>query len=178
MRLQLESSIAILQRTPEVIRHLLQDLSDDWTQADYGPNTWSAHQIVGHLIRGDRTDWMPRARHILERQDQTPFEPFDRAGHEALCGQHTLAELLDEFAGLRDQNLADLRALNLTAEQRSLPGCHPALGSVTLSQLLATWTVHDLNHIAQICKALAYQYQDTVGPWEAYLSILAPPNPR
>ncbi len=178
MDFDLESSVAILKRTPRVVSMLLTGLGEEWTKANYGPNTWSPCEIVGHLIWGDRTDWIPRARHILQYGREQPFEPFDRAGHDALCQEYDLAELLDIFATERDESLRVLKSLQLTPEQFAMEGEHPALGVATLSQLLATWTVHDLNHIAQICKAMAFQYKPAVGPWEEYLSILAPPNPR
>ncbi len=178
MNFSLESALPILQRTPAVIRSLLADLPREWTHSNYGQDTWTAHEILGHLIFGERTDWIPRARHILAHRDATPFDPFDRAGHFPLCQQHTTAELLDIFERERAQSLADLRAMNLTSAMLATPGRHPALGPVTLSHLLATWVAHDLNHIAQICKAMAFQHKEAVGPWQQYLSILAPPNPR
>lgn len=178
MKYSIDESIAILSRTPQVIRALLTKLPEAWWYTNYGPGTWSPHEVVGHLIHGERTDWVPRARHFLEHGEAPPFEPFDRNGHVALCREKKLPELLDLFGKLREENLATLRALPLTPENLAKRGTHPALGSVTLAQLLATWTVHDLNHIAQICKALAYQYKAETGPWEAYLSILAPPSPR
>lgn len=169
---------AILTRTPQVLRAMLADLDPALVDATYGPGTWSAKEVVAHLIHAERTDWIPRARHILEHGDATPFQSFDRSGHAPLLRAHTLAELLDLFARERAAGLRDLEAMNLTAADLSRPGRHPALGSVTLGNLLATWAAHDLNHIAQICKAIAYQFKPAVGPWEQYLSVLAPPNPR
>lgn len=178
MEFDLDKSILILKRTPGVLRALVGDLPEEWTHRDYGPQTWTAHQVVGHLIWGDRTDWMPRAKHILEAGDDISFEPFDRKGHLTMCRETKLHDLLAVFAKKRIANLDALQELSLSPEQLQKCGRHPDFGIVTLSQLLATWTVHDLHHIAQICKAIANQYQDAVGPWEAYLSILAPPNPR
>lgn len=178
MEFDLETTGEILSRTPGVLHALLAGLPDAMTHANYGPGIWSPHEVVGHLIHGEKTDWMPRARLILEQGDAVPFEPFDRQGHQSLCREKTLGQLLEQLAALRQANLAELRAMPLTRENLSRRGRHPALGAVTLAELLATWVVHDLNHIAQICKALAYQHRREVGPWEAYLSILAPPAPR
>jgi DinB family protein len=178
MKFAVEESMRVLTRTPDVIRVLLADLPETWWYSNYGPGTWSPHEVVGHLIHGEQTDWIPRARHILERGESPPFQPFDRNGHAALCHEKRLPELLDLFGKLREENLATLRSMLLTPESLAQRGTHPALGSVTLAQLVATWTVHDLNHISQICRALAYQYKAETGPWEAYLSILAPPAPR
>jgi len=175
MTFHLEQALEVLQNTPAVLRALLANLSDPWVLSSYGDQTFSAFDVVGHLIHGERTDWMVRARMILEEGERRPFEPFDRyAMYEASRGK-PLGELLDTFASLRAQNLHDLRALGLTDEKLSLRGTHPALGSVTLRQLLATWVVHDLNHIHQIAKAMAHQYRDEVGPWKEYLSILPKP---
>jgi hypothetical protein len=178
MEFKLDGTGQILARTPQVLRTLVEGLPDGLVRADYGPETWSPHQVVGHLIHGEKTDWMPRARLILEAGETVAFEPFDRDGHIALCREKTTAELLDLFETLRMANLADLRSMPLKQADLTRRGLHPALGSVTLSQLLATWVVHDLNHIAQICKGIAYQHRTEVGPWEGYLSILAPPSPR
>jgi len=178
MGFDLEGSGQILARTPRLLRTLLEGLPDELVRADYGPGTWSPHEVVGHLIHGDLTDWLPRARLVLERGEAVAFEPFDRAGHAALCREKSLGELLDYFATVRETNLAQLRAMALTGHDLARRGRHPALGPATLGQLLTTWVVHDLNHIAQICKALAFQHKEAVGPWQAYLSILAPPAPR
>jgi hypothetical protein len=178
MEFEIERDTAILARTPAVLRMLLGGLPREWTHARYGEGTWSPHEIVGHLIHGERTDWIPRARHLLAHGESKPFERFDRAGHEALCAQRSLAELLDLFESARRDTLAALRSLPLTRENLARRGRHPAFGPVRLAQLLATWVVHDLNHVAQVCKAMAHQHRGDVGPWEAYLSILAPPAPR
>jgi uncharacterized damage-inducible protein DinB len=178
MEFSLEGSGQILARTPRLLRTLLGGLPDNLVHANYGPGTWSVHEVVGHLIHSELTDWMPRTRLIMEQGEAVTFEAFDRAGHTTLCREKTLGELLDRFATLRDANLAELRSLALTPTDLARRGRHPAFGPVTLSQLLTTWVAHDLNHIAQICKALAFQHLHDVGPWKAYLSILAPPSPR
>ncbi len=178
MRFQLDEAIQHLRRTPTLLREMLTDLPDNWTRSNYGEGTFSPFDVVGHLIHGERTDWIPRARIILEHGEQRPFEPFDRyAMFEADKGR-TMLELLDTFAMLRAENLIALQGMKLTAAELALTGTHPALGRVTMEQLLATWVVHDLNHLAQIAKALAFQYTDAVGPWREYLTILRPPLTR
>jgi hypothetical protein len=178
MEFNIDGTGKILARTPRLLRTMLEGLPADLLKANYGEGTWSPHEVVGHLIHGEKTDWLPRARLILEQGDAIAFEPFDRKGHSTLCREKTTTELLDLFESLREQNLRELHSMSLTRAAMARPGRHPALGSVTLSQLLATWVVHDLNHIAQICKGIAYQQKEEVGPWEAYLSILSPPSPR
>jgi uncharacterized damage-inducible protein DinB len=176
MDFTLDRTFEILSRTPLILRELLSGLSDDWTHHPYGENTWSAREVVAHLVYCEIEDWIPRARIILEHGDSRAFDPFDRAGHVEPSRGKSLDELLDEFEDLRRRNLALVRSWNLTDLDRR--GRHPALGPVTLRNLLATWAVHDLNHIAQVCKAMAHQYREAAGPWEKYLSILSPPNPR
>jgi hypothetical protein len=178
MKFDLEAVQTVLARTPRVLRTLLEHLPDELLRSNYGPNTWSPHDVLGHLIHGEHTDWIPRTRLILQSGDATTFVPFDRNGHADLCREKNSAELLELFDARRAANLAELRSMSLKPEDLSRRGRHPALGPVTLSQHLASWAVHDLNHIAQICKALAYQWRNEVGPWEAYLSILSPPSPR
>ncbi len=178
MKFGLDKSLLILKRTPGVLRALVGDLPEEWTHREYVPKKWKSHQVVLHINWADLTDWMPRAKHILDAGDDISFEPFDRNGHLTLCRETTLHDLLAVFAKKRVANLDALQELSLSPEQLQKCGRHPDFGIITLSQLLATWTVHDLHHIAQICKGMANQYQDAVGPWEAYLSILAPPNPR
>jgi len=177
MHFQVSQAIEVLRNTPGVLRAILNEASELWIVNNYGESTFSPFDVVGHLIHGEKADWIPRARIILQHGESRPFEPFDRyAMHEDSKGK-TIAELLDEFEACRLANIDALIAMNLTARQLALRGTHPALGSVTLRELLATWVAHDLNHIAQICKAMAFQYRDQVGPWLAYISILKPPNP-
>ena len=172
MPFRLEQPIEILERTPSVLRALLAGLSEPWVMNNYGPETWSPFDVVGHLIHGEKTDWIPRARIILDDGPSRAFEPFDRfAQYEGSKGKH-IDQLLDEFESLRRQNLEALRAMRLTAAQLDLPGTHPALGPVTLRQLLATWVCHDLNHVHQIAKSMAYQYRNEVGAWREYITIL------
>lgn len=172
MTFELEQAVEVLQRTPGVLRAWLGGLSGGWALSNYGEATFSPFDVVGHLLHGERADWMVRVRVILEHGEAEAFAPFDRyAMYEASRGKST-ADLLDEFERVRAANLADLRALALTPEQLDRRGTHPALGGVTLRQLLATWVVHDLNHLSQIAKAMAFQYRHEVGPWREYLSVL------
>jgi len=173
----LTEAIAILSRTPATLDALLRGLPDTWVRANEGrtsegKESWSPFDIVGHLIAGERTDWMPRARIILEQGEARRFDPFDRFAQEKESRGKSLEQLLDEFARLRQQNLAALKGLNLHPEDLTRRGTHPALGVVTLSQLLATWAVHDLTHVHQISRVMARQYRDAVGPWSAYLGVL------
>ena len=172
MTFRIPDAINVLDRTPGVLRAMLSGLTDCWVSSNYGDKTFSPFDVVGHLIHGERTDWMVRAKFILEHGGTKPFEPFDRyAMYEADAGK-TIGELLDTFDSLRRANVEDLKALTLTPEQFSLRGLHPRLGPVTMEALLTMWVVHDLNHIAQIAKAKAFQYRDNVGPWLTYCSIL------
>lgn len=175
MKFQLDQAMEVLAGTPQVLRAMLENKSAEWVCSNYGPKTFSPFDVVGHLIHGDETDWIPRARMILEHGDAQAFEPFDRYAMFEDSKGKTIGELLDEFERLRRANIRQLRDLNLRADQMSLRGMHSALGGVTLGQLLATWVVHDLNHIAQIAKAMSFQYGSEVGPWREYLSILRPP---
>ena len=172
MQHNLQDTISLLARTPAALNALLRDLPETWTLRNEGGETWSAFDILGHLIHGERTDWMPRARMILQFGEAKTFEPFDRWGQERESKGKSLAQLLDEFARLRSENLAELRALNLRQEQLERRGKHPALGVVTLSELLATWAAHDLTHLHQISRVMAHQYREAVGPWSAYLGVL------
>jgi hypothetical protein len=170
MDFNLEQAVPILERTPAVIAGLLQDLPDDWTRVDEGPDTWSPRQVVGHLINGERTDWIPRARIILRQEKVRRFDPFDRFAD--INSPRPLGELLKEFDRLRADNVATLRGWNLRESDLALTGEHPELGAVTMSQLLATWVVHDLSHIAQMTRTMARAYTDAVGPWTAYFRVL------
>lgn len=171
MNFDLAHGIAILERTPRVLQSLLSDLPAEWTTPNEGPDTWSPFDVVGHLIDGEETDWMDRARLILAQGASRRFRPFDRQRHRANSGKG-LAELLGRFADLRARNLRDLAAFTLSTEQLQLTGEHPKFGTVTLEQLLATWVAHDLGHIAQVARVMAKQYRDAVGPWRAYLPVL------
>jgi hypothetical protein len=166
------SAIEILERTPATLRGMLSGLGQEWVHGNCGADTFSPFDVVGHLIHGERTDWMPRVRRILAEGERTPFEPFDRFAQYLESEGKTIEELLVEFERLRAENVASLRALRLGEAQLDLAGRHPALGRVTLRQLLATWVVHDLNHVKQIAKAIAWQYRDEVGAWREYLPIL------
>jgi hypothetical protein len=168
----LQHTIALLTRTPAALDALLRDLPEMWTMRDEGENTWTAYDVIGHLIHSERTDWMPRARVILDFGETRTFEPFDRWAQARESEGKSLGQLLDEFAGLRSENLDQLRSMNLRPEDLEKRGLHPALGVVTLSQLLATWAVHDLTHLHQISRIMAFQYQELVGPWSAYLGVL------
>jgi hypothetical protein len=168
----LDETIAVLTRTPATLDALLRGLPASWVRSNEGKDTWSAFDILGHLIVGERTDWMSRARIILENGEARPFDPFDRFAQLKESQNKSLEQLLDDFARLRRENLAALQALNLQSEDLSRRGRHPALGVVTLSQLLATWAVHDLTHVHQLSRVMAHQYRDAVGPWSAYLGVL------
>ncbi len=172
MSFDLQDTLDILSRTPVVVGTLLRGTSASWHAVDEGPETWSALDVVGHLIHGEETDWVPRARIILEHGEDRPFEPFDRFAQFRRFAGWPLDSLLDRFAELRQANLEIVRNWRLSEEQLALPGRHPELGAVNLRQLLATWAVHDLNHIAQIVRAMAKRYTEDVGAWRAYLSIL------
>jgi hypothetical protein len=171
-KFNLADTVALLSRTPETLDALLRSMPDIWAQSNEGKDTWSAFDIVGHLIAGERADWMPRLRIILENGEARPFDPFDRFAQSRESQGKSLEQLLDEFARLRKENLTALDALNLQPQDLTRRGRHPALGSVTASQLLATWTVHDLTHLHQLSRVLAHQYRDAVGPWSAYLGVL------
>jgi hypothetical protein len=171
----LEECTALLARTPGVLNSLLRDLPDAWTSATEGEGTWSPYVVMGHLIHGERTDWIPRLSIILEHGRSHPFEPFDREAQFRDSAGRTLNELLDEFAALRSENLSRIEALHLSSDLLLLEGMHPALGAVTARQLLATWAAHDLAHILQISRVMARRYRHEVGPWAQYLSVMQPP---
>ena len=167
----LDDAVAILERTPSTLSTLLAGLPDRWVRATEGADTWSPYDVIGHLIHGERTDWIPRARHILAGE-RRPFEPFDRTAQFAESQGKSVGELLATFAELRRENVAALVGMNLTGGDLSRTGQHPELGEVRLGQLLATWVVHDLDHVGQVARTMAKLYADAVGPWSAYLSIL------
>lgn len=172
MEFQLDHAKQILARTPTTVRSLLRDLHPDWLYANEGGETWSPFDVLGHLIHGEETDWIPRARIILSDGEGRAFEPFDRFAMFENSKGKSLEELLSEFERLREQNLDELEKMSLTPEMFEKRGTHPELGVVTLGQLLSTWVVHDLNHIGQIVRVMAKQYGESVGPWRAYLGIL------
>ncbi len=169
---QLSNGIAVLERTPATFRALLLGLPDTWIATNEGPDTFSPFDNVGHLIHGERTDWIPRARIILAQGASRRFEPYDRFAQVRESQGKRLAELLDEFAQLRAENLDTLRGWTLSDRELALEGEHPELGPVTLRQLLATWVAHDLGHVAQTARVMAKQYRAAVGPWRAYLPVL------
>lgn len=168
----LAEGIAILERTPALLDAWLRGLPNAWVRADEGGDTWNAFDVVGHLIDGEETDWIPRARIILEQGEGRPFDKYDRFAQATRFAGWSLETLLDRFAALRRDNLATVRGWRLTGEQLDRRGRHPELGAVTLRQLLATWVAHDLNHLAQISRVMAKRHAEDVGPWRAYLSIL------
>jgi uncharacterized damage-inducible protein DinB len=175
MDFQIDQAVAILRRTPATLTALLRGLPEVWTNSKEGADTWSAYDVVGHLLYGEETDWIVRTRIILEAGEGHPFESFDRTAMFEKYQGYSLIQLLEAFAEARAQNLATLDAWHFTPRQLSLTGTHPALGTVTLSQLLATWVAHDFNHIGQIVEVMVRQYADTVGPWRAFLAILTRP---
>ena len=172
MSFDLSDAIAVLERTPATFRALLGGLPDIWTTSNEGPNTFSPFDVVGHLIHGERTDWIPRARIILAQGPNRRFEPYDRFAQVRESAGKSVADLLDEFARLREENLATLGGWNLSERELTLEGEHPELGPVSLRQLLATWVAHDLGHIAQTTRVMAKQYRESVGPWRVYLPVL------
>jgi hypothetical protein len=172
MQFEMSQAIEVLAGTPGVLSALLRDKSAAWLDSRQTPDAFSPIDVVGHLILADKTDWMPRVAIILKHRDTRPFEPFDRFAFQPLIEGKSIGELLDDFAEVRRQSLHSLSALHLGDQQLDLPGLHPDLGRVTLSNLLATWVVHDLGHISQIAKAMSSLYSEAVGPWRTYLSIL------
>lgn len=168
----LADSIAVLTRTPAVLDALLRDLPEAWTHATEGPGTWSPYVVMGHLVHGERADWMPRLEIILQHGPARAFDPFDREAQFTDSQGKTLPELLDEFSSWRRQGLARLRELDLQPDQLDLTGTHPAFGLVTVRQLLATWTAHDLAHLVQVSRVMAKRYRKEVGPWAQYLSVM------
>lgn len=172
MDFKIEQATEILSRTPAVMSALLRDLSDSWTMKNEGDDSWSPFDVVGHLIHGEETDWIPRARTILEYGEEKVFEPFDRFAQLEKSKGKSLGELLDTFARLREDNLETLKSLEITPSTLTLKGGHPEFGAVTLAELLSTWVAHDLSHIAQMVRVMARQYKDAAGPWKAYLPLL------
>lgn len=172
MKFEITKAVEILRQTPYTLSQLLQNLSGEWINNNEGGDSWSPYDIVGHLIHGDKTDWIQRIRIILEHGEAKPFEPFDRFAQFKNSEGKSILDLLNEFTVLREENLKVLDKLKITNDKLNKRGIHPEFGIVTLSQLLATWAVHDLDHIAQIARVLSKQYTDEVGPWKKYLTIL------
>ena len=172
MHFDLDLSIDVLRRTPATLQVLLGDLAEPWIRGTEGRDTFSPFDVVGHLIDGEETDWIPRARIILARGPNPRFEPYDRFRHRGRNAGCSLQSLLDEFAQLRAGNLELLRSWRLTEAELDLPGEHPSLGRVTLRELLAAWVVHDLGHLAQVARVMAKQYRDEIGPWVPYLPVV------
>jgi DinB superfamily len=172
MKPGLQETTSLLTRTPAALDALLRGLPETWTLRNEGTDTWSAFDVVVHLIHCERTDWMTRAKMIVEFGESQTFEPFDRWGDIRESRGSSLEQMLDEFARLRSENLRDMNAMNLRPEDLDRRGRHPALGVVTLSELLATWAAHDLTHLHQISRVMAYQYRDAVGPWSKYLGVM------
>jgi hypothetical protein len=168
-----DEAVAILSRTPATLDTLLRGLPDGWMAANEGGQTWSPFDVIGHLIHGEKTDWVPRAKIILQHGESRAFDRFDRFAQFAESEGRTLASLLDEFASLREANVRELLSLGVTSADLERRGRHPELGAVTLRQLLATWVAHDLDHVVQVSRVLARQYSDEVGPWRAYLRIIS-----
>jgi len=172
MKFQLEKAVEVLRQTPYTVQRMFEGLSDEWIESSGNREDWGPYDIVGHLIHGDETDWIPRAEIILAQGEDRTFVPFDRVAQFERSKGISLDDLLTEFSHLRSVNLEKLVRWQLTPEQLALKGMHPELGEVKLEQLLATWVVHDLNHISQIARKIAVKYVDEVGPWRIYLSIL------
>ncbi len=173
MEHNLDHTMTLLTHTPAALNALLRDLPESWTLRNEGDKSWNVFEVVGHLVSGERTDWIPRVRIVLEFGETRTFEPFDRLGYVHECKGKTLEQLLDEFARLRSENLDALRALSLRPTDLERRGNHPSFGPVTLSALLATWAAHDLTHLHQISRVMAHQYREAVGPWSKYLGVLA-----
>jgi len=171
MNFNLQKSIEILDRTPDVVRTMISGLSDEWINANEGTDTWSPYDVVAHYIHCEETDWVPRMNIILSDGSDKKFKPFDSSGHDGNKGR-SLTQLLNHFSTIRQKNVEYLKSKDLSDDQLQLKGIHPKFGEVTLAQLLSTWTVHDLNHISQIARVMAKQYKDEVGPWIEFLRIL------
>lgn len=172
MKQTVSQTVSLLTRTPAALDALLRALPEIWILRNEGENTWSPFDVVGHLIHGERADWVPRVKMILQFGEGQTFVPFDREGHAREIRGKSMEQLLDEFARVRSENLAELSALNLRPEDLERRGRHPSLGVVTLSELLATWAAHDLTHLHQISRIMAHQCRDAVGPWSRYLGVL------
>ena len=173
MKYNIDSAIEILEQTPKTLNAFLSNLSDDWIYCNEGGESWNAFDILGHLIHGEKTDWITRMNIILDSDENKTFEPYDRFAQFETSNGKVLSELLVEFSDLRTSNLKYFKSLNLSDSQLTLKGIHPELGEVTLSELLSCWVTHDLGHIAQIARVMAKQYKNEVGPWLAFIPILS-----
>lgn len=172
MDFSLDEALQILERTPAVLREWLEGLSDPWIERNEGGDTFSPRDVLGHLIHGEKTDWIPRLRQIMEGRGDRPFEPFDRFAMRKEKGDQRISAMLEVFTSLREENLNTLRAMRLSGDDMDRTGIHPDIGVVTVRQLLATWTAHDLAHLAQIARTMAKQYSDAVGPWRGHLRVM------
>jgi hypothetical protein len=177
VKFSFDDAIPVLRATPSVLRSWLGELTDAWTMNNEGPDTWSPFDIVGHLIHGERTDWMPRVELLLAHGASRPFTPFDRFAQFRNSRGKSLTQLLDTFAELRQLSLARLESLQIQPADLDRRGLHPELGQVTLGQLLATWVAHDLNHLGQTARVMGRQYTEAVGPWIEYLPLLGTRRP-
>ena len=175
MELGPADAVAVLRRTPATLQAMLEGLADSWLLANEGPDTFSPRDVIGHLIHGEETDWVPRMRIILEHGEAVPFTPFDRFAFRTASVGHSTSALLGRFAALRRESLRAVGAMTLDAAALARTGTHPGLGRVTLGQLLAAWVVHDLGHVKQVARVMAGQYREAVGPWREYLTILDRP---
>jgi uncharacterized damage-inducible protein DinB len=172
MEHNLDHTLVLLAHTPAALNVLLRELPEFWTGSNEGDETWTAREVVGHLVHCERVDFLARVKRILEFGDSKAFDPLDRFAHLKETSETPLPALLDEFARLRAANLDEVRSLKLGPEQLALRGLHPALGTVTLSQLVASWAAHDMTHLHQIARILAHQYRDAVGPWANYMGVM------
>ncbi|MEM7185383.1 MAG: DinB family protein [Bacteroidota bacterium] len=172
MKFDLEQAISVLERTPEVMRTMLGTLSSEWTNQNEGGDSWSPYDVIGHLVHGERTDWLPRLDIVIGDGENKTFTPYDRFAQFEMSKGKTLHDLLSEFEQLRKANLQTLRSKEISKADLQKEGIHPELGPVTLSELLSAWVVHDLGHITQVARVMAKQYRNEVGPWTRYLTIL------
>jgi hypothetical protein len=172
MNFDLDLAVSVLSRTPATLDAWLRDQPEEWTHRNEGPDTWSPFDVVGHLVQGERADWIPRARILLEHGEAQPFKHFDREAMFRAARGKTINQVLDEFAEARARSLRDLAALELTSADLARTGRHPSLGTVTLEHLLSTWTVHDLGHVRQIARTMAKQWREAIGPWSAFLPVV------
>ena len=172
MEFNLDRTLEVLERTPKALRGLYEGMSEEWLEGDEGPETWSPKDLLGHYLQGEEEDWVPRLQIILEHGESRPFKPFDRTAFKDLYSDLGASDLLERFSAKREENLRAVRELDISPEQLASLGTHPEFGPVTAAQLLATWAVHDLSHLAQISRVMCKQYRECVGPWRGYLPIL------